>query len=81
MTDEIDDIIKAFATPLEYCVVQNPDGTFRNMTAEERVNFKPTHVETWGEKNGVSGCFRTCLSTGKTEFSPLIPLHHPNQDL
>lgn len=76
---ELDDIKKVFLQPLEYYTVHNPDGTFRDMTENERTNFKPTHVETWGEKDGVTGCFKTCLATGETQFNPLITLpYEPN---
>ena len=71
MTD-LEAIQKALSTPLEYATVQNPDGTFRNMTPEERANFNPTHVVTYGERNGVEGSFKTCLATGETIFTPLI---------
>lgn len=69
-----EDLEKALSKPLEYSVVHNPDGTFRDMTDEEKANFKPTHVETWGSKDGIDGCFKTCLATGETQFIPLIIL-------
>lgn len=63
---------------LEYSAVIQPDGTYREMTEAERAAFKPTHVTTYGSKNGVDGAFTTNLTTGETIFNSFIPT---NEDI
>jgi hypothetical protein len=45
--------------------------TARTIGPEPPPDFKPTHVTTYGSKNGVDGAFTTDLATGETVFSPL----------
>jgi hypothetical protein len=60
---------------IEYSYKELPDGSTRPMTDDEKKVFKPTHVTTYGTKNGVPGAFTTDLQTNETVFTSLVPTH------
>lgn len=61
----------------EYFCVQNPDGSMREGTPEERANFKPATVITYGQRDGIDGAFETDLKTGETVFKPFVFFFNP----